>query len=64
MSIAVVLISPCLTLFGRINLNIEPVKTEAMHFHPIRRVTGYHNWKTAGVRIAPDTYRYHLTVPS
>ena len=43
------------TLFGRINLNIEPVKTEAMHFHPIRRVTGYHNWETAGVRIAPDT---------
>ena len=43
------------TLFGRINLNIEPVKTEAMHFHPIRRVTGYHNWKTTGVRIAPDT---------
>ena len=23
------------TLFGQINLNIEPVKTEAIHFHPI-----------------------------
>ncbi|KAI5115629.1 hypothetical protein M0805_008051 [Coniferiporia weirii] len=41
--------------FLRLGLNIEAVKTEALHFHPPRCTIGYDNWRTAGIQITPTT---------
>ncbi|KAI5115651.1 hypothetical protein M0805_007945, partial [Coniferiporia weirii] len=41
--------------FLRLGLNIEAVKTEALHFHPPWRTVGYDNWRTTGIQITPTT---------
>ncbi|KAI5116681.1 hypothetical protein M0805_009690, partial [Coniferiporia weirii] len=41
--------------FLRLSLNIEAVKTEALHFHPPQRTIGYDNWCTTGIQITPTT---------
>ncbi|KAI5115681.1 hypothetical protein M0805_005481 [Coniferiporia weirii] len=41
--------------FLQLGLNIEAVKTEALHFHPPRHTIGYDNWRTVGIQIMPTT---------
>ena len=42
-------------LFGTIGLKIEATKTELLHFHPPRKVTGYHGWDKTGVKLDDNT---------
>ncbi|KAI5115411.1 hypothetical protein M0805_002773 [Coniferiporia weirii] len=41
--------------FLQLGLNIEAVKTEALHFHPPQCTVGYDNWRTASIQITPTT---------
>ncbi|KAI5115721.1 hypothetical protein M0805_005035 [Coniferiporia weirii] len=41
--------------FLRLGLNIEAMKTEALHFHPPQHTVGYDNWRTTGMQITPTT---------